>query len=114
MSEQLAAPDDFRIWLTERGPDAHALAWVADRDDPTDRVGADRPTVGRTGIARTGADLTGITVHEVTHGRPETLRRWLQLDDGRRQLGHRRRRRPGLVRTHAGGTRRPADAPSGH
>ncbi|MFG3207372.1 hypothetical protein [Streptomyces sp. NPDC048192] len=86
MSEELAAPEDFRTWLTERGPDAYALAWVADRDDTTEAVGADRPTVGRTGIARTGADLTRITVHEVTHRRSETLRRWLQLDDGRRQL----------------------------
>ncbi|WP_330335859.1 hypothetical protein [Streptomyces sp. NBC_00557] len=86
MSEELAAPDDFRMRLTERGPDAYALAWVADRDDPTDAVGADRPTVGLTGLGDADADLTRITVHEVAHGRPETLRRWLQLDDGRRQL----------------------------
>ncbi|WP_330342646.1 hypothetical protein [Streptomyces sp. NBC_00557] len=86
MSEQLAAPDDFGTWLTERGPDAYALAWVADQDTPTGELGADKPVAGRSGIDRPGADLTRITVHEVTHGRQETLRRWLQLDDGRRQL----------------------------
>jgi hypothetical protein len=87
MSEQHApVPDDFRTWLTELGADAYALAWVAGESSPTGGVGADAPTMGKTGIARPGADLTRITVQEVTRGRLDTLRRWLQLDDGRRHL----------------------------
>ncbi|WP_256098644.1 hypothetical protein [Streptomyces agglomeratus] len=54
--------------------------------EPTGWSETEAPRVGETGIARTGADLTRITVQEVTHGRQETLRRWLQLDNGRRQL----------------------------
>lgn len=42
--------------------------------------------MGETGIAHVGADLTRIALHEVTRGRHETLRRWLQLDDRVRQL----------------------------
>jgi hypothetical protein len=87
MSEQhTPLPDDFRTWLTERGEDAYALAWVAEGSEPTAGIEAEAPRVGETGIARVGADLTRIAVQEVTHGRQETLRRWLQLDDGVRQL----------------------------
>lgn len=87
MSEQHAPlPDDFRTWLTERGEDAYALAWVAAGSEPPGWAETEAPRVGETGIARTGADLTRIAVQEVTRGRQETLRRWLQLDDGTRQL----------------------------
>ncbi|MFF5030314.1 hypothetical protein ACFY2J_39800 [Streptomyces collinus] len=48
--------------------------------------GAPAPTVGESGIAAPGADLTRMTLHEVTHGRRETLHRWLQLDDGHNLL----------------------------
>ncbi|WP_317447494.1 hypothetical protein [Streptomyces collinus] len=48
--------------------------------------GAQPPTVGESGIAGPGADLTRLTLHEVTHGSRETLHRWLQLDDGQQQL----------------------------
>lgn len=87
MSEQhTLLPDDFRIWLAERGEDAYVLAWVAEGDDPTAWAEAEAPQVGETGIARAGADLARIELQEVTHGRQETLRRWLQLDHGVRQL----------------------------
>jgi hypothetical protein len=86
MSEQRTAlPDDFRTWLAERGEDAYALAWVARGSQPTAWTD-EAPRVGESGIARAGADLTRIAPQEVTHGRQETLRRWLQLDDGVRQL----------------------------
>ncbi|MFI1790893.1 hypothetical protein ACH40D_21080 [Streptomyces olivaceoviridis] len=42
--------------------------------------------MGETGVARAGADLTRVTLEEVAHGRAETLRRWLLLDDGVRHL----------------------------
>jgi hypothetical protein len=87
MSEQHAPlPDEFRTWLAERGEDAYALVWVAEGSEPTGWAETEAPRVGETGIARSGADLTRIALEEVAHGRPETLRRWLQLDDGVRQL----------------------------
>ncbi|MFD7956039.1 hypothetical protein ACFV4X_21400 [Streptomyces ardesiacus] len=87
MSEQPAPlPDDFRSWLAERGQDAYALVWVAEGSEPTGFEGTEAPQVGETGIARAGADLTRIASQDVTHGRAETLRRWLQLDDGVRHL----------------------------
>src|SRR5690606_24301766 len=87
MSEQHAPlPDDFRPWLAERGEDAYALAWVAEGSEPTGWAESEVPRVGETGIARTGADPTRIALQEVTHGQQETLRRWLQLDDGVRHL----------------------------
>ncbi|MGW3930357.1 hypothetical protein ACWECC_19980 [Streptomyces microflavus] len=87
MSEQhTPLPDDFRTWLTERGQDAYALAWVAERNEPTAAADAETPRMGETGIARPGADPTRIALQEVTHGRQETLRRWLQLDDAVRHL----------------------------
>lgn len=87
MSEQhTPLPDDFRTWLTERGEDAHVLAWVAAGGEPTGWADTEAPRVGETGVAHSGADLTRIAVQEVTHGRAETLRRWLQLDNGMRQL----------------------------
>ncbi|MFE9252869.1 hypothetical protein [Streptomyces sp. NPDC007088] len=86
MSEQRTPlSDEFRTWLAERGEDAYALAWVARASQPaawTDEA----PRVGESGIARAGADLARITLQEVTRGRQETLRRWLQLDDGVRHL----------------------------
>lgn len=78
--------DDFRTWLAERGEDAYALARVDAESVPTGWTETEAPRVGETGIARTGADLTRIAVQEVTRGRMETLRRWLRLDDGTRQL----------------------------
>ncbi|MGW6202100.1 hypothetical protein ACWF9B_00370 [Streptomyces sp. NPDC055089] len=87
MSEQHhPLPDDFPTWLAERGEDAYALAWVTEGAEPTAWTEAEAPQVGETGIARAGADLTRIVHEEVTHGRAETLRRWLQLDDGVRNL----------------------------
>ncbi|MFD6335087.1 hypothetical protein ACFWGI_36685 [Streptomyces niveus] len=84
MSEQhTPLPDDFRTWLTERGEGAYALARVTEGSVWTE---AEVPRVGETGIARAGADLTRIVPQEVTHGHRETLRRWLQLDDGVQQL----------------------------
>ncbi|MFD5079520.1 hypothetical protein [Streptomyces sp. NPDC058371] len=86
MSEQTSLPDDFRTWLTQRGEDAYALAWVAARREATDWAETEAPRVGETGIARNGADLTRMEVQDVAHGRQEALRRWLQLDNGTRQL----------------------------
>ncbi|MFE1782129.1 hypothetical protein ACFW9F_05960 [Streptomyces sp. NPDC059506] len=87
MSEQRTPPpDDFRTWLAERDQNAYALAWVAEGSEPTIWAETEAPRAGETGIARAGADLTRITLQEVTHGRAETLRRWLQLDDGTRHL----------------------------
>ncbi|WP_440581222.1 hypothetical protein [Streptomyces sp. PT19] len=87
MSEQHAPyPDDFRTWLAERGEDAYALAWVTQGSEPADWAETEAPRVGETGIARPGADLTRIALQEVIHGPQETLRRWLQLDDGARHL----------------------------
>lgn len=87
MSEQRTPlPDDFRTWLAERDQDAYALASVAKGSEPTSWAETQAPRAGETGIARAGADLTRIALQEVTHGRTETLRRWLQLDDGERHL----------------------------
>lgn len=98
MSEQhTPLPDDFRTWLTERGQDAYALAWVAAESEPADWHDTVAPRVGETGIARPDADLTRIAVQEVTHGRAETLRRWLQLDDGTRH--------PAIITSDLGGLR---------
>ncbi|MFI1701415.1 hypothetical protein ACH419_36420 [Streptomyces bobili] len=98
MSEQRTPlPDDFHAWLTERGEDAHALVWVDAASEPTGWAETEAPRLGETGITRTGAGLTRIAVQEVTHGRMETLRRWLQLDDGTRQLA--------VVTTEFGGLR---------
>ncbi|KNE83345.1 hypothetical protein AB0B04_19380 [Streptomyces xinghaiensis] len=86
MSEQhIPLSGGFHPWLTELGPDAYALALVAADRDLT-RWATDPPKVGETGIARPGADPTGMTLLEVTRGPQETLRRWLHWDDGRRQL----------------------------
>ncbi|MFH8927147.1 hypothetical protein ACH4D4_08860 [Streptomyces pristinaespiralis] len=79
-------PDDVRTGLAERGQDAYALVFVAAGSDPAGWPEAEAPRVGETGIARTGADLTRITLQELTRGRPETLRRRLQLDNGTGRL----------------------------
>ncbi|MGX1127920.1 hypothetical protein RKD49_000110 [Streptomyces glaucescens] len=79
-------PDDFRTWLAERGEDAYALAWVGEGSEPAGWAEREAPRVGETGIARTGADLTRITLQEITRGRTEILRRWLHLEDGSGQL----------------------------
>ncbi|MEV4868515.1 hypothetical protein [Streptomyces syringium] len=87
MSEQYTPlPDEFCTWLAERGADAYALVWVAAAGDPTGWPESEAPRAGETGIARTGADLTRIAVQEITRGPQETLRRWLQLDNGTRPL----------------------------
>ncbi|WP_435059692.1 hypothetical protein [Streptomyces sp. bgisy060] len=87
MSEQpTPLPDDFRTWLAERGQDAYALVWVTEGSEPAGFEGTEAPRVGESGISRAGADLTRIMLQDVTHGRAETLRRWLQLDDGVRHL----------------------------
>lgn len=86
MSEQPAFADDFSAWLTERGVDAYALVWVAQAGESTGWPDSEVPRVGESGIARPGADLTRLTLEEVTHGPQETLRRWLQRDDGARTL----------------------------
>ncbi|WP_333754118.1 hypothetical protein [Streptomyces sp. IBSBF 3352] len=87
MSEQPSPfPDDFGVWLAERGQDAYALVWVAEGSEPAGFAAAEAPRVGESGIARAGDALTRIALQEVAHGRAETLRCWLQLDDGIRHL----------------------------
>ncbi|MFF7115427.1 hypothetical protein ACFY91_24390 [Streptomyces albogriseolus] len=87
MSDQPAPfPDDFRSRLAERGQDAYALVWVAESSEPAGFEATEAPQVGKTGIARAGVDHARIALQDVTHGRAETLRRWLQLDDGVRHL----------------------------
>ncbi|MFJ5817339.1 hypothetical protein ACIQGT_26095 [Streptomyces sp. NPDC093108] len=87
MSEQRTPlSDDIRTWLVECGADAYALVRVTAASDPTGWPESEAPRAGETGIARAGADLTRIEVQEIAHGRRETLRRWLQLDDGTRPL----------------------------
>ena len=87
MSDQPAPfPDDFRSRLAEQGQDAYALVWVAESSEPASFEATEAPQVGKTGIARAGADHARIALQDVTHGRAETLRRWLQLDDGVRHL----------------------------
>ncbi|WP_331725294.1 hypothetical protein [Streptomyces zaomyceticus] len=87
MSQQPASlPDDFPTWLAEQGQDAYALAWVREEDVPPGLEGAGMPMVGESGITRTGADPSRIRLQEITHGRAETLRRWLQTEDGTTHL----------------------------
>lgn len=86
MSEPTTHPSDaFPTWLTERGEDAYALVWVTEGSEPA-WAETEAPRVGETGIAQTGVDTTRIEVREVTHGRQDTLRRWLQLEQGGGQL----------------------------
>ncbi|MFF1680739.1 hypothetical protein ACFVYG_32465 [Streptomyces sp. NPDC058256] len=91
----------FQNWLTDLGADAYALVSVAAGSDPASWSEAEEaPTAGETGIARAGVDLTRVetgigrtgadfprmALQEVTRGPQETLRRWLQRDDGARHL----------------------------
>ncbi|MFF8401710.1 hypothetical protein ACF06P_08765 [Streptomyces sp. NPDC015684] len=80
MSEQDSRADDFPRWLTGQGTDAYALAWVGEDNDPLRWMTAPAPAVGRTGVDRPGADPSRLVLQEITRGRRETLRRWLELE----------------------------------
>ncbi|WP_435279725.1 hypothetical protein [Streptomyces sp. 1222.5] len=80
MSEQDSRADDFPRWLADQGTDTYALAWVGENNDPLRWMTAPAPAVGRTGADRPGADPSRLVLQEITHGRPETLRRWLELE----------------------------------
>ncbi|MFJ2730718.1 hypothetical protein [Streptomyces collinus] len=50
MSDELTpAPDDFGTWLSERGPDAYALAWVSEATGAVSVAVPRRPRWGRAG-----------------------------------------------------------------
>ncbi|MEU1596659.1 hypothetical protein ABZ468_28365 [Streptomyces sp. NPDC005708] len=86
MSEQTIPPsDDLRALLAGAGADAYVLAYA---DPVTDPVSWDvpPPLAGMTGAARSAAELDRAAVQEVCRGRSQALRRWLQLEDGQRQL----------------------------
>ncbi|MFE5214073.1 MULTISPECIES: hypothetical protein [unclassified Streptomyces] len=78
MSEQDSRADDFPRWLAGQGADAYALAWVGEDNDPLGWMTARAPAVGRTGVDRPGAEPSRLVLQEVTRGRRETLRRWLE------------------------------------
>ncbi|MER6434637.1 hypothetical protein ABT272_45025 [Streptomyces sp900105245] len=80
MSEQDSRADDFPRWLAGQGTDACALAWVGADNDPLRWMTAPAPGVGRTGADRPGGDPSRLVLQEITHGRSETLRQWLQLE----------------------------------
>ncbi|MFF4440159.1 hypothetical protein [Streptomyces sp. NPDC001621] len=80
MSEQDSRADDFPRWLAGQGTDAYALAWVGEDNDPLRWMTAPAPAVGRTGADRPGGDPSRPVLQEITHGRSETLRRWLELE----------------------------------
>ncbi|TQK42342.1 hypothetical protein FBY35_3734 [Streptomyces sp. SLBN-118] len=87
MSEQTTSlPDDLRSFLTEAGPDAYALAYGDTDTDPVPCGSAQAPAVGETGAVRSADGIARLSLQEVCRGQQETLRRWLQLDDGQRQL----------------------------
>ncbi|MET8406358.1 hypothetical protein [Streptomyces sp900116325] len=87
MAEQrIPLPDDLRTLLMKMGPDAYALAWVTPGTDPLDRAETEPPVVGESGADRPGFDHRRLALEEVTRGETETLQRWMQLDDGQRQL----------------------------
>ncbi|MFE5407041.1 hypothetical protein ACFQ9Z_38375 [Streptomyces sp. NPDC056580] len=79
-------PDDLSTWLAEAGPDAYALVQVTAANDPVNWPAAQAPGVGLTGVTRPDARPDEVAVQEVGRGTEEALRRWLLLDDGRRQL----------------------------
>ncbi|MFF2206353.1 hypothetical protein [Streptomyces sp. NPDC058145] len=79
-------PDDLSTWLAEAGPDAYALVQLTAGSDPVNWPTAQAPGVGLTGVTRFGARPDRVAVQEVDSGAEEALRRWLLLDDGRRQL----------------------------
>lgn len=112
--EPTPVAEDFRTWLSERGPDAYALVSVSEGTG-ADRVdAAPAPTVGESGIAGPGTDLTRLTLHKVTHGLRETLHRWLQLDGGQQQLAIVSAPSGVLCEHTPRGTGRPAQAGPGH
>ncbi|MFE5219318.1 MULTISPECIES: hypothetical protein [unclassified Streptomyces] len=80
MSEQDSRADDFPRWLAGQGTDAYALAWAGEDNDPLRWMTAPAPAVGRTGADRPGGDPSRLVLQEITHGRSETLRRWLELE----------------------------------
>jgi hypothetical protein len=87
MSEQpTALHDDLSNLLNEAGPDAYALTYVSPEADPVAGPTARPPGAGLTGVTLPGARPARVAVDEVGRGMWETLRRWLQRDDGRRQL----------------------------
>ncbi|WP_225650894.1 hypothetical protein [Streptomyces solaniscabiei] len=91
MSEQSAPPPgEFGPWLSGQGADGYALVWVDPPSQPAGGTGvveSEPPRLGETGIARLGFDpARRLTVQEVTYGREEALRRWLDLDTGARPL----------------------------
>ncbi|MFF7858746.1 hypothetical protein [Streptomyces sp. NPDC007904] len=86
MSEQPAPAADFSAWLAGQGADAYALVRVADGNDLPTPVGAEGIVVGESGIARPGFDHSRLTLLEVIRSPAQALSRWLQLDDGQRQL----------------------------
>ncbi|MEU6071909.1 hypothetical protein ABZ864_47700 [Streptomyces sp. NPDC047082] len=86
MSEQDSAPaDDLTTLLTEAGPDAYVLAYADTVINPA-VWDAPPPVAGYPGAVYSPAGLASIEVQEVCRGQEETLHRWLQLDDGQRQL----------------------------
>ncbi|ROP48045.1 hypothetical protein [Streptomyces sp. PanSC9] len=78
MSEQDSRADDFPRWLAGQGTDTYALAWVGADNGPLRWMTA--PAVGRTGADRPGADPSRLVLQEITHGRRETRRRWLERE----------------------------------
>ncbi|MGX1886799.1 hypothetical protein [Streptomyces sp. NPDC055287] len=87
MSEQTTPlHDDLRALLTQARPDTYALAYAQPDTDPFVLGEAQAPVVGETGAARTGPGSPHLVLEELCSGQEETLRRWLQLDDGQRQL----------------------------
>ncbi|MFD8376975.1 hypothetical protein ACFV2Z_40565, partial [Streptomyces sp. NPDC059688] len=80
MSEQDSRADYFPRWLAGQGTDAYALAWAGPDNDPLRWMTAPAPAVGRTGADRPGGDPSRLVLQEITHGRSETLRRWLELE----------------------------------
>jgi hypothetical protein len=85
MSEQpVPLTEDLPAWLRDLGPDAYALAWVTPGTDPLGETGA--PAVGQAGAARPDFDRRRLALEEIAQGPQAALRRWMQVEDGQRQL----------------------------